>query len=758
MLVIEQKKNEQFISKGDRISELYIVLKGSVCMVCDKEEIVLDKGAVIGLMECAYGHYFCDFYAREDTILVTYAFKEHRDLRKIFDEQPQYVYAFLHASLTLEHKMLKLYRQLFDMTREVYLFLVRQYREYQSYCGQMEIAPLSIDKLFDIKPIELNKVIKQWEIDYIKALGDMPEDNFKLLYGSNQDLCIGELCNGSVLMHKVVSGIKSMHEYLSDKTDIFLNDNQNDMLGVWFELAKSVAVSGQDISLINKKVKELQTFMMEKKLLSGKDMLQRFHEFWSFDFEAYAAAAEKKEKENSVTIEDISNIDYFEYIVNYADFDEEKLSEIRELRMNYVEAVKNERRDNDAIETRKRMTELFYEIYDKIFFKSVEAEQKSPIIGLFLNFGFLDTQLVEAETVNQLLQLNELIENQVNDHVFTIYQWLYMIFRGERETSKNEFGLDYFGSLRELRKANRISAEDEQFYKMDREKMVRFEIENMFKSTNRMTYGRSLIYSPVLQQDQIEKNPNQMWLSADKLDESINRIRELDFGCFYRDILFYDSNHDGGRMEIKKEILPDIILLPNAGHDGVMWQESVGTDRTSPARFAFPIMSVMDIDNVMLNVAGHYRWEICRKMQGVRWNDVTEKSLTSEYYDYLAFYKKNKSLSVEAKEKIKSQLLKNKGSYTQMFVQDYVLWMKYESKGNFRVNKVAREILSKYCPFVADTRYKLLENPIFRGVFSKYENYVIVQENKFKNALKKYKDHGGEITVELMEALHYYQK
>ena len=59
---------------------------------------------------------------------------------------------------------------------------------------------------------------------------------------------------------------------------------------------------------------------------------------------------------------------------------------------------------------------------------------------------------------------------------------------------------------------------------------------------------------------------------------------------------------------------------------------------------------------------------------------------------------------------------------------------------------------------MADTRYKLLENPIFRGVFSKYENYVIVQETKFKNALKKYKDHGGEITVELMEALHYYQK
>ena len=169
-------------------------------------------------------------------------------------------------------------------------------------------------------------------------------------------------------------------------------------------------------------------------------------------------------------------------------------------------------------------------------------------------------------------------------------------------------------------------------------------------------------------------------------------------------------------------------------------------------------MSVMDLDTVMLDVVGHYRWEICRKLQGARWNDITEKSLTAEYFDYLSFYKKNKLLSAETKEKIKTQLQKNKGSFTQMFVQDYVLWMKYESKGNFRINKVVREIMSKYCPFIADTRYKLLENPIYRSAFSKYENLAIQQETKFKNALKKYKDHGGEITVELMEALHYYQK
>ena len=313
MLVIEQKKNEHFITKGDRISELYIVLKGSVSMLCDKEEIILETGAVIGLMECAYGKYFCDFYAREDTILVTYAFKEHRDLKKIFEEQPQYVHAFLHASITLEHKMLGLYRQLFDKTREEYLFLVRQYREYQSACAQVEIAPMSIDKLFELKPLELQKVIKQWEVDYVKALGNLSEEAFKAVYGSDQDLSIGELCNGSVLMHKVVRGIAGMHEYLTDKKDIFINEDKRDLLGAWFELAKVTAAKGRDVSEIHKKVKELQTFIIEKQVLGGKEVLQRFQEFWAFDFETHAKDAETAEMEKNMSAEDIGNVDYFEY-------------------------------------------------------------------------------------------------------------------------------------------------------------------------------------------------------------------------------------------------------------------------------------------------------------------------------------------------------------------------------------------------------------------------------------------------------------
>lgn len=40
---------------------------------------------------------------------------------------------------------------------------------------------------------------------------------------------------------------------------------------------------------------------------------------------------------------------------------------------------------------------------------------------------------------------------------------------------------------------------------------------------------------------------------------------------------------------------------------------------------------------------------------GNYWNDLREHSLTAEYCDYMQFYKKNKDLSEEIKDKIRTQ-------------------------------------------------------------------------------------------------------
>ena len=130
-----------------------------------------------------------------------------------------------------------------------------------------------------------------------------------------------------------------------------------------------------------------------------------------------------------------------------------------------------------------------------------------------------------------------------------------------------------------------------------------------------------------------------------------------------------------------------------------MWQEIEGKKRTTPARMMCSIFHMEELTQSLIHLTGEFRWEMCKRVQGGRWNDVSEPSLTSEYCDYIQFYRRNKELSAEAKEKIKNQLGRVRNSFKEMFVTDYIMWMRYESGGSPRLNKVSRNILFSYCPF-----------------------------------------------------------
>ena len=189
----------------------------------------------------------------------------------------------------------------------------------------------------------------------------------------------------------------------------------------------------------------------------------------------------------------------------------------------------------------------------------------------------------------------------------------------------------------------------------------------------------------------------------------------------------------------------------------MMWQETAGSRRDTPARFIMPILTVVEPREMMTELCGRYRWEMCRKIQGMRWNDVTERSLTSEYCDYMQFYRKNHDLSAETKEKIKNALVKAKNNYREVFVKDYQCWIKYEAKGSCRLNKVAREIVFTYCPFSKAYRADLKTNPMFADAIGKLETNNARNYKRLQGLYEKYKREGGTITPELRENLNFYQ-
>lgn len=250
---------------------------------------------------------------------------------------------------------------------------------------------------------------------------------------------------------------------------------------------------------------------------------------------------------------------------------------------------------------------------------------------------------------------------------------------------------------------------------------VLFELTNMFPLVNKITFGRLTTFTPVFSEHNVLKDLEKSLVTAEKTNAALREIRALDFGAYYRETIFSNPENGIAKETVNVEILPDIILLPNIGIRGVMWQEIEGKRRTTPARIMLPVFQMEDLMSIIARLTGEFRWEMCKRVQGARWNDVSEPSLTSEYFDYIQFYKKNNALTPEAKDKIKAAMQKAKNSFKEMFVRDYVTWIVFEGTGSPRLNKVARNILFTYCPFSKAVRDKLKANPLYKEILDRYD-------------------------------------
>ena len=89
-------------------------------------------------------------------------------------------------------------------------------------------------------------------------------------------------------------------------------------------------------------------------------------------------------------------------------------------------------------------------------------------------------------------------------------------------------------------------------------------------------------------------------------------------------------------------------------------------------------------------------------------------------------------------------------------MKDYQNWIKFEAKGSFRLNKVSREILFKYCPFAKSIRTKLMVNPMYQNMFEKFEIFKGRELRHINNVYDKYQKSGGVLTEEMQANLDFY--
>lgn len=247
------------------------------------------------------------------------------------------------------------------------------------------------------------------------------------------------------------------------------------------------------------------------------------------------------------------------------------------------------------------------------------------------------------------------------------------------------------------------------------------------------------------------------YLSKDKVTSCMRKLCQIDYSVFYREIMYTEGEWGTKKEHIMEEVFPDVIVMPNCGSKGLMWQELSGRKRNSKGRFLMPIFFEGELDAVMIGLFGRFRWELCRTMQGGAWNNVQIKSLTSEYSDFIQFYKKNRELSDTRKEKLKLQIQKSRNNTREVFVLDYLNWIRHESKGGMLLSKPVREIMATYCPFSKEIRESISDQPLFKEAMTRYQRENGKKQKEYDLKFRVWDKDGVEVPEEILETYKFYK-
>lgn len=412
--------------------------------------------------------------------------------------------------------------------------------------------------------------------------------------------------------------------------------------------------------------------------------------------------------------------------------------------------------EDEARKIRRSVTNVFFEVFKEIAKKFIIDGKDSKLLKMFLNYGYMDDGLL---TPNQIMDLYE-VEDKTkakNFNVFYIDEWLKKIYDKEELPSVNGFGQDYKEALREMKKRGIISDKEAEEHFESQSKRLEYEIENMVATTQRLCYGQVSVYFPIIHSDMVIKDFKDALIKRATIESVIESIKKVDFSAFYREVLYKNSQLNITKELVMKEVLPNIILMPTFGSRAIMWEELSSRQKDSTGRFLFPIFTSEDLESLAIPTVGAFRWELCKTMLGPAWNDITQMSLTSSYSDYIQFYKKNRDLSDDSKEKIKIQIKKCRNNLREVFISDYFIWIKYESKGIMRLNRVNRNILFREVPLSKNIRDELEKQPMFSDIANRFRNIRMKKATELENRYFKFTKTGNPLPEELANHINFYK-
>lgn len=732
-------KGTIIFEKGQPLQAVGLIVRGRVVVEGDGIRTTVGSGNFLGMYDAGQEKHSFTSVALDDCIIYGLPITGQKQACLLLDEKPQYRGLLITSINFFLQDIVRVYMKIKQQVDTVSKFVQEAYRCYLQMAEQSGLVPETITVMEDLAVQSEKKQLLPEQLTYLIQCCRIPLDTQKNYYGASAYVAKSYFEQQCEVLPQLLEICRTTTDLLKRYFRIMILDEKN-LFTLVGRMALGIKRAGQNdgqlsqiLDRILEHINDTETVLIERAgvdmRLDRKRMEETYFALLSDDTGSLDAFDQSDLKVLDNSLHQI--LDYAPIHGRLAEEFGQAIEELEKLADPFVKTP-------EAGALRKKITQMYFELYEAIVKKSFQDLKPPMAVHLFLRYGYISERLLTEDELRMLLALPDSREEEMSCRVYSLTEWMREIFEGRKNPSKNEFDMDYEETLRVQLSEGKISAEEQREAMEDGEARLHFEIENLFHYADRILNGNISAFLPILCSEGIFTKLENSVVTAAAINQTVNKIEKIDYTIFFREHLVAYEQIGLTRFEVTERYTPEFILFPVYGRNGLMWQDLEGRNKSSHARILLPSFIEQDLSGVLMKMMAHYRWERCRTEMGAQWNNYRYPSLTSEYTDYLQFYKKNNELSPEKKEKLKAQLQQCNNKHREVFTKDYQDWILREATGAVRLNRVAREILYTYCPLSEEQSVGLLEQMAYRDAAARYMRERKKKEKTITSAIRRF--------------------
>ena len=274
MATVSYQKDQAIYQAGDKTKTISLIVRGGVCQKKKDAIISLEPGHLVGITDVAFGEYQFDYFAKIDTVVYEFDYREPKDMNQIFGTAPDYASVFLLATIKQAKVLSLFFQESVEKSKKLYMIVVKMYEEYLRYCEKYQHPAIPFGKMDLVQQLDYSKMTCPWQLDYYGAMARFSLEEIKNIF-QDDALDIGVIFQASKDLTQMFQEIDQMESYCKTMTQYLFNSKSNDLLYRCCELIFRSLVSEDDSAEIYDVISQMKEVFLRYQIYTEEELEHR---------------------------------------------------------------------------------------------------------------------------------------------------------------------------------------------------------------------------------------------------------------------------------------------------------------------------------------------------------------------------------------------------------------------------------------------------------------------------------------------------